>query len=129
MKKLTIIAIGILMLAVLIFLGVRMTGRIIENPEQGKYDEFAKCLTTNGVKMYGAFWCSHCQAQKKMFGNSWQYVNYIECSNPDGTQTQECKLAGITAYPTWELGDGTRVSGELTFAELSAKSGCSLEEQ
>jgi thiol-disulfide isomerase/thioredoxin len=32
----------------------------------GKYDEFAKCLTDNGAKFYGAFWCPHCQAQKKM---------------------------------------------------------------
>ena len=30
----------------------------------GKFDNFARALTASGTKFYGAFWCSHCQAQK-----------------------------------------------------------------
>ena len=30
--------------------------------------------------MYGAYWCPHCQAQKKVFGESFQYVPYVECT-------------------------------------------------
>ena len=93
----------------------------------GKYDEFAKCLTEKDVKMYGAYWCSHCQAQKKLFGSSWQYVNYVECSLPGGqAQTEYCKTQGVSGYPTWEFGDKTRLEGEATFEDLAARSGCAL---
>ncbi|MEK6973881.1 MAG: hypothetical protein AABW41_01430 [Nanoarchaeota archaeon] len=90
-------------------------------------DNFAKCLTDNGVKFYGAFWCPHCANQKKMFGDSFQYINSIECSTPDGRgQMQICKDAKIEGYPTWEFKDGSRLSGELTIEQLASKSGCSL---
>jgi len=91
------------------------------------YDEFAKCLTDNGAKMYGAFWCSHCQSQKKSFGDSFKHINYIECSTPDGQgQTPECIEAGIQGYPTWEFLTGERMSGEVSFKVLSEKTGCQL---
>ncbi|MEK6947280.1 MAG: hypothetical protein AABX32_06760 [Nanoarchaeota archaeon] len=92
-----------------------------------QYDNFAKCLTDNGAKMYGAYWCSHCNNQKEMFGGSVQYIDYTECSLPDNSgQTQVCLNANIQAYPTWEFKDGSRMQGELTLAQLSQKSGCSL---
>ncbi len=92
------------------------------------YDTFAKCLTDQGVTMYGAFWCPHCQNQEKMLGESWKYINYVECSTPDGrSQTEACQQAGITGYPTWEFGDGSRVSGEITVNGLGQKSGCSVD--
>lgn len=92
----------------------------------GKYDGFAQCMTDNGAKMYGAFWCPHCKDQKAMFGNSWKYVNYVECSAQDGTQLQACTDAGIKGYPTWEFKNGSRDSGTLTFEELARKTGCEL---
>ena len=92
-----------------------------------EYIPFAKCLNEKGVKMYGAYWCGHCQNQKKMFGDSWEFVNYIECSLPGNSgQTEICKKEGITGYPTWEFADGEREGGELSFETLSKKSGCSL---
>ena len=33
------------------------------NRTQHKYDGFARCLGDRGVKMYGAWWCPHCQEQ------------------------------------------------------------------
>ncbi len=93
----------------------------------GKYDDFAKCLTENGVKMYGAYWCPHCLNQKSMFGSSWKYVNNIECSLPNrGGQTDLCNKASIKGYPTWEFADKTRLEGEVSFEYLSEKSGCEL---
>ena len=95
----------------------------------GQYDDFAKCLSGKNVKMYGAFWCPHCSNQKKTFGNSWQYVTYIECSTSDGrAQTQICQDQNIESYPTWESGDGKRLTGELTMLELSRLSGCALSQ-
>lgn len=96
--------------------------------EPGRYDDFAKCLTEKGVKMYGAYWCPHCQSQEEMFGGSWKYVTYVECSLPNrGSQNAACSKAGIEGYPTWEFGDGERLEGEVPLQQLSERSGCSLE--
>ncbi len=87
---------------------------------------FAQCLADKGVKFYGAFWCPHCQAQKKLFGTqAIKKLPYVECSTPDGkSQNQECKDAGIKGYPTWKFTDGSVQTGELTFAQLAEKTGC-----
>lgn len=87
---------------------------------------FAQALTASGTKMYGAFWCSHCNNQKNLFGEAKSELPYIECSNPDRTQTQAAIDAGITAYPTWVFPNSTRHVGELSLEQLSQKSGVSL---
>ncbi len=90
------------------------------------YDSFAQCLTDAGAKFYGAYWCPHCQAQKKLFNNS-QKLPYIECSTPNGQgQLPICIDAKITGYPTWEFADGTRLDGERTLEELGTKTNCAL---
>jgi hypothetical protein len=90
-------------------------------------DAFAKCLTEKGAALYGAVWCPHCQKQKKAFGESVQYINYIECA-VDGSKEQAaaCKNAGIEGYPTWKFADGSELLGEATFTQLSEKTLCPL---
>ncbi|MFH0737249.1 MAG: hypothetical protein V1827_01815 [Candidatus Micrarchaeota archaeon] len=91
----------------------------------GRYDSLARCLDEKGAKMYGTFWCTHCKAQKELFGSSWQFAPYVECSTPDGTgQMQVCRDAGITGYPTWEFPDGSRTSGVVPLGELGSRTGC-----
>lgn len=93
----------------------------------GKLDDFAKCLKDKGAAFYGAFWCPHCQSQKKLFGSSEKYLSYVECSTPDSNgQLEVCRKEKIEAYPTWKFSDGTIKQGELTLQELSDKSGCAL---
>ncbi|MFO0897068.1 MAG: hypothetical protein U0836_06505 [Pirellulales bacterium] len=87
---------------------------------------FAQALTASGTKLYGAFWCSHCHAQKELFGAAAAELPYVECSNPDRTQTQAAIDAGISAYPTWVFSNSTRHVGELSFEQLSSLSGVSL---
>ncbi len=97
------------------------------NQAAGKYDDFAKCLKDKGAVFYGAFWCSHCQNQKKSFGTSVEFLPYVECSTPDGKgQLQVCIDKNIAGYPTWVFSDGSRQSGEVPFATLAAKTGCTL---
>jgi len=93
------------------------------------YDSFAKCLTEKGIFMYGAFWCPHCQKTKKHFGDSFQYVTYIEC-DPRGeeSQTDRCIEMNIEGYDTWIFEDGSRLMGEPSFESMSEKSGCPLPE-
>ena len=114
----------ILLIALVIVFGF-LTGA--KTKPSGKLDGFAQCISNSGAKFYGAFWCSHCQAQKKAFGSSVEYLPYVECSSADGkSQEQVCVDAGIESYPTWKFADGTELSGELSFETLSQKTGCAL---
>ena len=90
----------------------------------GENDDFAKCLTEKGVKMYGAYWCPHCQREKAAFGDSFNYVPYVECTEEPGTT--QCTAAGITGYPTWITADGRRFEGEQGIVRLSEASSCPL---
>ena len=113
---------GIIVLAVL-FVGFL----VYQDSRPGALDGFARCLSEKGAKFYGAFWCSHCQDQKEMFGNSERLLPYVECSTADGQGTTvECQRDGITAYPTWIFAGGERVTGVLSPEQLSEKTGCLL---
>jgi len=119
-KNKTALILGILALAVIAAIAI-----FLFSP--GKYDALAQCLSGKGTKMYGAYWCTHCKDQKAMFDKSWKYINYVECSTPDGqNQTDVCKAANITSYPTWVFADGTRHTGPVTAEELGQKAGCPL---
>jgi thiol-disulfide isomerase/thioredoxin len=93
----------------------------------GMYDTFAQCIGERGATFYGAFWCPHCQEQKRVFGKSAKLLPYVECSTPDGQrQLDVCKDAGITSYPTWILADGTKETGVFSIQALADKTGCEI---
>ena len=127
------VKIFISVLAVLV-LGVIGTVIVRSNatpPGPGVYDTFAQCIADSGTTFYGAFWCPHCQAQKKLFGSSAKLLPYVECSTPDGNgQTQACIDKGIQSYPTWIMKDGTVLPNEngagITLETLAAKTSCQL---
>jgi hypothetical protein len=104
---------------------------LIKTPGKGgQLDTFATCLTENGAKFYGAFWCPHCQNQKALFGRSAKLLPYVECSTPDGKgQNQLCTDIGIKGYPTWIFKDGTIENGEVSLERLSELSNCPLPPQ
>ena len=96
-------------------------------PPNGKYDAFAKCIANTSTTFYGAFWCPHCHDQKNEFGNSAQYLPYVECSLPDASgQTQACIDKNIQNYPTWYFPDGSSSTGVQPLAALATKTGCAL---
>jgi len=120
MKKI-IWLIGILVFAGLVVWLILTPGRV----KVSKYDGFATCLKDSGATFYGAFWCPHCQNQKKLFGTAASLLPYVECSTPDGSgQLQVCKDAKVTGYPTWVFKNGVTKGGELTFEELSTETAC-----
>lgn len=93
----------------------------------GELDAFAQCLKDKGAIFYGAFWCPHCVATKKMFGSSARLLPYVECSTPDRKgQFQICKDKNVSGYPTWDFADGKRLTGELTLQQLADASACTL---
>lgn len=114
---------GIAVIAIVVVLIVILSS----NGGSSQYDSFAQCITDSGTKMYGAYWCPHCQAQKKLFGGSWDNINYIECAEPGSNQqTSACNAAGIKSYPTWIFGDGKQLSGELSLQQLATFTSCEL---
>ncbi len=122
MKSVTIFWLAIL---ALIVIGVASSFYVGSKP--GKYDTFAQCLADKGVIFYGAFWCPHCQATKRMFGASARLLPYVECSTPDAKgQLQKCTDIGVQSYPTWVFPDGSRLTGEQTLQALAEKSTCQL---
>lgn len=101
--------------------------RVWSANQPGPLDAFAQCLKDEGATFFGAFWCPHCQEQKRMFGNSEKLLPYTECSLPDGQgQTQECIDEEIKTYPTWEFADGERLLGVVELERLAEKTGCEL---
>jgi len=122
--KIFVSVVGILILGLIATVILRQNGAPMEI---GKYDTFSQCLKDKGAIFYGAFWCSHCNAQKKLFGSSVKLLPYVECSTLDGKgQNQECTDKGVKSYPTWDFADGSRLTGELTLEQLSEKTSCEL---
>ncbi|MEK6856569.1 MAG: hypothetical protein AABX49_00995 [Nanoarchaeota archaeon] len=120
MKKSTkiITLIVILILAVLFFTRDKEV-------EAGKYDDFAKCITDAGAVFYGSFQCIHCTTQKELFGNSMQYVNYVECGPLGGPKTMICQQKGVDSYPAWDI-KGERYLGVQQLDKLAELTECQL---
>ena len=93
-------------------------------PEDPVAVALAHHLSQKGVKFYGAWWCPHCEDQKKLFGSAAKYLPYIECS-PDGQGTPQapvCQTEKIASYPTWII-NGQRVEQILTLKDLADATG------
>ena len=117
----------LMFIVAIVFLSVIVIAVVKNSFGDGKYDGFAKCLTEKGFKEYGAYWCPHCLEQKKLFGNSYKYIDYIECDirGPNGNP-KECDRVGIKGYPTWITGEGKFLEGPQSLEVLSKVSGCEL---
>lgn len=119
-----ILVVVVVIIGIITFIFAKNTNNIVSN----KYDEFAKCITEKEAVMYGAESCSHCKAQKSIFGDSFKYVNYIEC--PDNISF--CIERGIEGYPTWLIGTSTKIEGfnkDTTMQEISNATGCLLPKE
>ncbi len=96
-------------------------------PPNGMYDAFAKCIAHTSTTFYGAFWCPHCEDQKRQFGDAAKYLPYVECSTPDAQgETQACIDKGIREYPTWYFPDGASSTGDQTLQTIAQHTGCTL---
>lgn len=120
MEKSKIIGFSFIIFAVLIVGAIFLPG--LKKNEANALNGFAQCLSQKGLTMYGAYWCSHCQNEKKAFGNSFQYVKYVECTK----EAKACTDAGIKGFPTWITADGARFEGEQGVEKLAEISSCVL---
>lgn len=81
--------------------------------------QFAECLSSKGVAMYGTDTCPNCQLQKGMFEDDFRRIHYINCD----IHQEECTQKGIQGYPTW-MYNGQSMMGVQPFQSLSSFSGC-----
>lgn len=99
----------------------------VGSAEANRLDTFAQCLADKKATMYGSFLCPHCDDQKKLFGPSFRYIPYIECSVRGRRQmTFPCVAADIRFTPTWIFATGDRLTGLQPLKILSEKTGCKL---
>ena len=86
-------------------------------------------MTEKGVKMYGSYRCGVCTKTAGMFGDSFQYIDEVEC-HPQGEnpQTELCLEKKLETTPTWMLEkDGEEIKrngGFMNIEELKVFSGC-----
>ena len=115
-----------ILITVLIVVALGLAIYLWKRPRVSRLDAFAKCLAARQVKMYGLYWCTHCEEQKEIFGSAFQYVPYIECGTKGAHAEQpSCVQAGVKNFPTWQFAT-ERHEGVLRLESLSEKSGCSL---
>jgi len=89
--------------------------------------EFVNCLKNKDVIFYGASWCNHCQAQKRLLGSAADQLQYVECAAPSGRYVNDaCSAKDLTEFPTWEFADGSRLVGEQSLQTIAQKTGCKL---
>lgn len=119
-----ITTVWILRFWVLLAIGIHLVPLVYFNRPEPSLDSFVKCVRDQGIKMYGHSSCSVCSAQSRLFGSSWQFIEYIDCAKNGDL----CTSHSIHEYPTWiKIKNGkevTRHRGPFTTNELSAFSGC-----
>ena len=115
MKKRIIIGI-IIIISLIILSNTCITGNCVQ---ESSYDDFAKYLTSEGISMAGTDWCSHCKAQKELFGDSFRYVDFHNCDS----ERSWCLGNGVEGYPTWIFPDGQLYPGTRSIEQLKELSG------
>lgn len=73
--------------------------------------------------MYGRDGCSACALEKEYFGEAFQYINFVNCSE-SFEKRSFCDSRGISAYPTWESPEGAFYKGAIPLDKLAEISGC-----
>jgi len=116
-----------IIIAIVIVVAFAVAYYSIRHRQTSRLDAFARCLTAKQAKMYGAYWCPHCEDQKEKFGSSFEYAPYVECGiKGSNAIAAVCTEAGIKRFPTWVFVDGTRVEGAHELDFLGEQTGCSL---
>jgi len=107
---------------VLIIVAIILVTRTIGKPD---YNQFAQCLSDKAAKVFIGEPCPECDAQKEMFGEAWENIKILGCSESHAKGVI-CNFAGVRSFPTWEFADGSRIFGKLSFETLSQETGCPL---
>ncbi|QDU07644.1 Putative peptidyl-prolyl cis-trans isomerase [Gimesia aquarii] len=87
---------------------------------------FAQALTAADVKLYGAAWDADTTAQKSLFEDGAQFLNFIEVTDSNQNLNSIANTEGITVLPTWKLANGTLIEGVQTLEQLATATGIDI---
>ena len=88
---------------------------------------FAKALKVGGVTLYGAAWDATTTAQRQLFGDGGQFLNFVEVTNADHSLSTTASANAITTTsPTWVFANQSRLVGNQTLAALAAQSSIAI---
>ena len=83
---------------------------------------FAQALNESGATFFGAEWSEASTAQRELFEDGSQVLNFVELTTPFRTSNSIATENGLSGE-TWEFGNGTRVIGTLSLEQISEASG------
>ncbi len=99
--------------------GVSTENSTSVNPDSTYIQQLAQFLSDNGMILYGTYWDQDTINQKKLFNDSADKIDYVECdragadANPD-----ECLAQSVQTYPTW-IYKGKQYQGIQSLAALA----------
>lgn len=114
MKKQSWITLGIILLVIIVAIVIIS----LKNPNSGVDPEVAKCIGSKSV-LYTKLGCTHCETQKKMFGESYQHLTLVDCFY----EIETCMNKSIQGTPTWII-DGKQYIGVQDIETLKRVTGC-----
>jgi len=104
-------------ITIIIILGVIILAFFLINKNKNETpDEIAKCIGKNSL-LYTQLGCHACKTQEDLFGESYQYLNKIDC------WFERDKCEDITATPTWII-KGEKYIGVQTIEKLKELTNC-----
>lgn len=80
----------------------------------------AQCLKEKDYTMYGTSRCGHCKSQKALFGDAFNYINYVDCD----AQKNTCLSEWIKGFPTWKDAQGNAYPWTQQLSVLASNSWC-----
>jgi len=81
-------------------------------------EQLAKCIGSKSI-LYMQEGCIACREQEKIFGDSYKFLNKVDCIQ-DSTR---CLIENVTATPTWQI-NNKKYKGVKTIDELKNMTGC-----
>jgi uncharacterized membrane protein len=100
----------------IIFGVVILAAFLITSKGEETSNEIAKCIGENSV-LYTQLGCHACETQKNLFGESYQYLNLVDCFY----EGEKC--SNIEYTPTWIINNEKYV-GIQSIEELKELTGC-----
>ena len=81
-------------------------------------EELVKCIGERS-ELYIQLGCHACETQEKMFGDSYKFLNVVDCWD----ERDKCIEKGIEATPTWII-NGEKFRGVQSIDTLKRRTEC-----
>lgn len=81
-------------------------------------EDLAKCISEKAT-LYFSTGCSACAKQKDLFGDSYKYLEKVDCV----VFPEKCREAGLRAVPTWII-NGEIIEGVQKLDKLKELTNC-----